>query len=407
MSIAQRIEEQGVPSFGTIKEVLQAQMDKQKQSGTQRLYPRDGGPELTQLEEDIADMLGIAKGHLLLYANGMTAVRDALDISDPTAGTRILRGEQHYSQAGKVISKYLGRDEEREKQGRLGKGRGGCVFAVNQGSIEDIERKLTDKRPEIVFFETVTNGSEMATLDVKNFLGLPILRDLDPVIILDNTLPTSTGVPLGRMIETSDRKIIGVESGTKYLGVNYEMCGVAYTYNQDILTILKERRQAYGSLLSTSAIRAIRQQMPKTAEEYQSRTKAFFKHTLKLARACASSDGNNNEFVVVHPNLSSHPNSEYANICAPDGISPVFFIVPTDFSGVGHISIAARLGHDSVIRQFSDEGCKPYGQSFGFERIRIWPDDSAPVVRVSGGIYSEVDQAALDKAFYEVLSNYQ
>lgn len=378
-----------VPSFATIEEVKEAQRAKKERRRGKDLYFRDGSLVLTDFEREVANIVGIKEDHLFFYGTGMAAVGDVLEINYPTVGTRIVRGTQHYSQAGRIISIDFG-----EK-------RGVSVFTTNQGSIPDIERTLKKRQPHIVFFETVTNGSEMATLDIDEFLRLPILEELDPVIILDNTLPTSAGLPLEPIMAASKRRIIGVESGTKYIGLNVEQCGFAYTYNTDLLRALGERRQRWGSLLSQSAIETIRECMPKTAEEYNARNGAIFKHTLRLARACAASAGNEEEFVVVHPNLPSHPNNSFANSYAPDGISPVFFMIPTDLGEESHYQIGDKLGKHPVI-----QGLRiGFGQSFGFDDTRIWPDDNAPIVRVSGGIYSEAEQAELDQAFSEVLSN--
>lgn len=374
-----------VPAFTGIEAVRAAQQAKRDQLEAD-LYPRDGNKELFQLERYIADMLGVRRGSLLLYNTGMSAVVDALEIDRPADGVTVLRGYQHYSQAGNYISDEL-------------RSRGVSVVHTNPGSREEISRVLGAKRPNIVFFETVTNGSEMAVLDIKGFLGLPILQDLDPVIVLDNTLPSSTGVPLSAIMAASDRRIIGVESGTKFIGLNTEMCGMAYTYDADLLLKLRKRRQRTGSLLSASAVETIKDCMPQTAAEYCARNTAIFKHTLRLARACADSQGEGNQFIVVHPNLPSHPNSSQANSLSPDGISPVFFILPTDSEDGSHYQIAQRLWENPVVSSLCD-----LGQSFGFGRSRIWPDDNSPVVRVSGGIYSPTEEAELDKVFQQVLS---
>ncbi len=131
----------------------------------------------------------------------------------------------YQSQAGNYISDEL----------RL---RGALVFQADPGSVENISRVLEAGKPEIVFFETVTNGSEMAILNVEEFLRLPVLQDLDPLIILDNTLPASTGIPLETIMADSARRIIGVESGTKFIGLNREMCGMAYTTCQTIRIVI-------------------------------------------------------------------------------------------------------------------------------------------------------------------------
>lgn len=375
-----------VPAFADITAVRKAQQAKRNQLEAD-LYPRDGSRELFQLEKDMAGKLGVKPGHLLLYNTGMSAVVDALEASRPTAGTRILRGQQHYSQAGNYIADEL-------------RSRGATVVETDPGSIADIDKALQRKRPDIVFFETVTNGSEMAVLDLEQFLRLPVLQEIDPLIILDNTLPSSE-VPLGQILAVTDRRVIGVESATKYFGLNNEMGGIAYTFDNDLLLRLRKRRQRTGSLLSASAAETIRECMPRTAQDYQARNRAIFEHTLRLAIACFKSEGDQEVFRVVHPNLPDHPNSVYVNSHAPYGISPVFFIQPASLEE-RHYEIAQALWQDPVISRLCD-----LGQSFGFDRVRIWPDDNTPVVRISGGRYSEGQRSALDQAFSRVLSAFR
>lgn len=374
-----------VPSFPDIATVILAQAAKKQQTGGVDLYPRDGTQELSQLEARLAEIFRIKPGNLILYNTGMSAVVDALEVSRPSAGTRILRGYQHYSQAGNYISDEL-------------RSRNVLVFETDLGSVEAINRALEIRKPEIVFFETVTNGSEMATLDLGEFLRLPSLHKLDPLIILDNTLPSTTGVLMDTVMAGSDRRIIVVESGTKYIGLNTEMCGMVYTYDEDLLLSLKKRRQRIGSLLSASAVVTIRDYMPKTAEDYHFRNRAIFRHTLRLAKTCFISTSGSDKFFIVHPNLPNHPNSRYANSSSPDGASPVFFIQPTDLGDDSHYQIAEQLWGNPVISSLCD-----LGQSFGFDRTRIWPDDNVPAVRISGGLYSEEEQTQLDKAFYKIL----
>lgn len=371
-----------VPSFFNIDAVRDAQQAKQRQEEAD-LYFRDGSRSLFDLERHVAGILGVKEGSLLLYASGMSAVVDALEILRPTVGTKIVKAYQHYSQTGGYITDEL-------------RARGALVYDVDSGSQDSVNRAVQQRRPDIVCFETVTNGSEMAVLDVRSFLRG--LGDLDPLVILDNTLPSSTGLPLGQVLEDSGKRIIGVESGTKFLGLNTETSGIAYTANRDLLTALRKRRQRTGSLLSLSAVETIRGCMPRCADEYNNRNQAIFRHTLRLARACSNSQ-DLDKFIVVHPNLPDHSNSDLANSIAPDGISPVFFINPTSFYP-DHYEIAARLWGDPTISSLCD-----LGQSFGFDRTRIWPDDNTSVVRISGGVYSALEEALLDNAFHKVLSS--
>lgn len=66
--------------------------------------------------------------------------------------------------------------------------------------------------------------------------------------------------------------------------------------------------------------------------------------------------------------------------------------------GESNFRITEKLWKNPVISSLCD-----LGQSFGFNRTRIWPDDNAPVIRISGGIYSPEEKMALDQAFAETL----
>lgn len=143
------------------------------------------------------------------------------------------------------------------------------------------------------------------------------MEQLDPLIILDNTLPTVTAMPLGALIEGSARKVIVVESGTKYIGMNTEMCGLSYTADTDLLVRLRKRRQRTGSLLSAAAVETIEDIKPRTVEQFHQRNRSLFSNTLRLARACFEALDGDDRFEVAHPNLSTHANSEYANLHSP------------------------------------------------------------------------------------------
>lgn len=375
-----------VPSFPNVDALIQAQQAK-KGFLEADLYFRDGSKLLFSLERQVAKILGVKLGNLLLYNSGMSAVTDALEVTRPTTGTRIFRGDQLYSKSDLYISDDL----------RL---RGASIYKVDAGSVQNIEKEVQLQKPNIIFFETVTNVSVMAVLDVERFLRLPILEDVDPLIILDNTLPTSTAMPLGDIISSSDRRVIVVESGTKLVRFNTDLLGIAYTENADLLLDLKKRRQRTGSLLNISAARTLREVMPKSAKEYDLRNQAIFRHTLRLARACQAAQKERGDFAVVHPNLPDHDNSDYANSRSPGGVSPVFFINPADWQSWQY-EIAERLWVNPVIYKYCE-----LGQSFGFDRSRIWPDDNEPTLRISGGIYTEEEQTALDQAFFEVLTTF-
>lgn len=381
----------GVPSFKDLDDVLAAQAAKRNHE-PRDLYPRDGSLGLFALEQQIAGYLSVRTDSLLLYNTGMSALVDALEVNNPTSGTKIIRGAQHYSQAGGYISQDL-------------KARGVRSYSVDPGLIEDLDRVLTQHEPDTIFLETVTNGSEMAVLDIEQFLKLDSLARIDPVIILDHTLPTSSGKCLAEIIACSQRRVIGVESGTKFIGMNTEMSGIAYTNNDELLAKLKKRRQRTGSLLSSSAVETIQRVMPIDAYAYNKRNVGVLRNTSRLAQACYSAERSKGSFqagfIVTYPNLPSHPQFEYSRTTYPDGAAPVFFIQLTDFRENGHHELTRALWENNTIRAMCE-----LGQSFGFDKSRIWPDDNAPVVRISGGTYTEDESQRLENAFFGTLSSF-
>lgn len=381
MAVAEREILQEVPSFGSIAEVIEAQRRK-AESKPAELYPRDGNNGLARLEKSVSELIGVGPENLILYNNGMAAIGEALELAHPTFGDVVVYGNQLYGQSQWYLSQEL-----RE--------RGVKPIAVDAGSKDDIAKAIEKHRPKIVHFETVANAPDMSVLTLE-FLDLPVLEDVDPLIILDNTAPTSAGLPLVNLLRNSNLRILIVESGTKYFGLNKEMVGIIYSDRSEEITDLRKRRSRRGSLPPDSSVRTLERVIPPSKEEFDKRALQTQKNTFELAKASLEVEGE--DFVVVYPNLPTHPSYEYAKRKFPQGAAPFFFIIPIS-DRLDQYKITQALWDNETVRRF----CK-LGQSFGFDNTRIWPDDRFPVVRVAGGTEDINKIGLLREAFKEALS---
>ncbi len=372
-----------VPNFTSVDHALSALAAKDNFL-PEDLYPRDGSIELHRVEGRFGELAGCE--NILLYNSGMAAIRDAIEIVQPTRDTKILRGHNLYNQSSVYIDQDLA-------------ARGVKPTSVDSGCIEDIEKRLKVVRPDIILFETVANGQDVPILDLEKFLSLPILNELDPHIILDNTLPTSTILPLGEIMKNSNRKIVAVESGTKFYSFNREMCGMAYTENEEIFNKLQVLRRKGGATPGPSTVTTLNMLLPESRDQFDRRNKRILRNTLSLANSLNEAAANG-PVIVSHPNLEKHDNSKYANKHFPEGATPVFFLQIDMGSDLNQIDVTRKLWEHPIIRS----NCT-LGQSFGFETTRIWFDKRAPFIRISGGAQSESKNSFVAKAFCDVLES--
>lgn len=379
----------GVPAFPSIEAAKRA-LDAKAELKPANLYYRDGTLALARLEAHVGSLIGTEGEDVILYNTGMSAVVDALEIAGPSRGTVILYPEQFYSQIGRYAENVL-RDQ-----------RGARVAMVDTGSPASVSSVVIRLNPDIVFFETVTNGQDMPVLDTEKLFAEVSTLEKKPLVILDNTLATPTGLPLAKRIKDLQFPVIVVESGTKFYALNQEAFGIATTNNSTILRGLRERRQMTGSLLSASSVEKVENVILPTKEEFDRRNKAIFGNTRALAEACAIIGEQTGKIIVVHPNLPSHPNYELASKQFPDGASPVFFIQSMGFNDEDQYAIAQALWDIPIIR----EKCE-LGQSFGFDKTRIWFDPSYASIRVSGGLEKPDQIEVLKRAFQEGLRRFK
>lgn len=366
--------ESRVPYFNTVADVREAQVRKASYLPAD-LYPRDGNFSLARLEEKISQLIGIEAENLLLYSSGMSAIVDVLEINHPGPGTVIAYGEQLYYQSSAYIKDVL-------------IPRGVRAVQVNSGSIESITRVVTKFRPQLIFLETVANSPDMPVLDIDRLVNSGFAEQR-PLVVLDNTLPSPTALPLAEMLKSHPNTVV-VESGTKFYSLNKELCGIIYTYNQDLLNKLRTRRR-FGSILSPSAVETINRVLL-SPEAFHARNRRILLNALTLAQACSLADSG--DFTTVHPNLPDHLNQEYANLKYPFGASPLFFIQATNLKHLDQFQLTEKLWENPLVRCY----CR-LGQSFGFNQTRLWPDSSYPSLRVAGGTESKEEINVLAAAF--------
>ena len=258
-----------VETFG---KVLQAK--ENFEYGQHEMYFRDGFPALYELESHVAMLVGADKGRVLLTNTGMSALYTAIEAASPSKGDLVVHNFQGYSQTEWLVTEKL-------------TDRGVNHVSVDTGSLSDIEDALKKYSPKIVLFETVVNGPLMSVLDVERFLSLPVLQELDPLVILDNTFPTGSNLPLAEMLQRTDLKVIGVESATKSYALNQELGGVLFTYNEFCLQSLLKNRRGIGTILGPSAVETIRAVVPKTKEQFDCEHRLATQNTFLLARTFA------------------------------------------------------------------------------------------------------------------------
>ncbi|RJQ36566.1 hypothetical protein C4559_04850 [Candidatus Microgenomates bacterium] len=371
--------------YRTISEFSAALADKDAFGGKYELYPRDGSPALTRLEEHVAELVDAKEGGVLLFNSGMSAVVTAIELASPKEGEAVIHGDQEYSQ----VRGYINQDLKTE--------RGVRSIEVDQGSLKEVDYRIKAFKPKLVLLETAANGTRMAFLDVKRFLALKSLREANPLIILDNTLPTNSNYPLASfMRENPGLRIIGVESGTKFYALNQELAGIAFTYNPEVFEQLQRKRRKIGSILGPSATEKIQSVIPPSKSEFDRANRLIAKNTYALAKVCLEAEKVNGKFNTGYPNLPNNPNKDVVNTYSPNGISPVLFIESWE---VKPAEINRALWEDPVIRENAD-----LAQSFGLSRTSLSYNPDYRYVRVAGGMESPDQIAELQEAFYRVLS---
>lgn len=379
------------PSVESFERSLVAK-DANNYRGETGLYPRNGSAGLAELEDQFSYLSGVDKDRLIATNSGMSAVVTAIEIASPTAGDRVVVGSQGYLQTLSYVKEDL-RD------------RGVEASLVNYGSHEYLEEAIqTDSPPKLAIIETINNGPLMWVVDVERLLSLPAIQEGQTQLILDNTLPTDSHIPLGRMLKEyqaqyPDAKVTVVESATKSYAFNQELGGMAYTYNDELLQAMRKKRRRIGTVMNQSVVETIERVIPPTKEQFDRENRIITRNTLELAKAASRAKGVGDIFTVTHPNLPDHDGYEYASEHYPDGATPVFYINRAWWSNITPRDIALALENAGFF--VVEEAY--LAESFAFDKMGVSYTDF--YVRIAGGLEGEEKIAEQQERFFEALSS--
>jgi cystathionine beta-lyase/cystathionine gamma-synthase len=373
------------------------------------LYPRDGAPSVSRIEELVSEVTIPGQQHNVIWASGMSAVRETVLFAvDYMAnnGTRdggnptIARSLGLYSQSAVFFDKLT-------RSGIRVSGFSSDDFDTGRSTVL---RALEERPTDVLFAETVANTPELSMLNVHRLLEHVRWMEKPPIVVLDNTLPLSTGLNFDELLEPDDPVFI-VESGTKNLMNNSELLGISYSANLDLLAGLRRHRAHSGAVNSLSGLATINERLQKTIPGFHDRNRAVFGSTGKIAVALAEAQtelGTSTDFITTFPMTDTdHRNYEYAQQITPKGltfISPVVFAVATGLSDQSAPDLLRRISEHPVMREQIKEGQVDLGQSFGLGNARLLYDRSVPNVRFAGG-YNLADPDALAAAIKEAAAD--
>ncbi len=344
--------------------------EARRRGGIPSRYARSGTPELEDVEEKVATLLGLECNRVAVYNYGMTAVVAALEYWRPRAGLIAVHGHNEYTRTKQYFSEIL-------------VSKGVIPEEVSSYSIEGLSDAIRKYRPQIVFLETIGNGPDIPILDVKRFLSIPGLKDPGLLTVLDNTLAADRIRP-EELIE-NDLNIIVVESGTKFYTKNRSSVGFAYAKDPRVVERLKLLRTITGGAPDRIPAKLLNNDII-SPKEFADRNNRIFTNAKILAESCSSVLLRDSAFSVSYPNLAGHPESEFANKNYPGGAAPLFFLRTK--GNINQYALTDALFSAPVIKA----ACLNI-ESFGFDFTAIYPNDYTPLdskgkepyVRISAG----------------------
>lgn len=342
--------------------------------------------QLCEVEAELAEFARVEPKDLVLFTSGMTGLEAALKVAK-----RQKKEEPHVvAHARELYGQSLEHLNEDIKAS------GARLISFDSGDPNSVEQVLEKHQPNIIITETVGNGANVPVLDVESFRQSVARHTPDAVVILDNTLPLSTALPLGEQLSEEDN-ILVVESATKSYTFNNETAGLIYSKNPDLIHVARKVRRTSGGRPGLASSEFIQSLLPESVEAFDERNKLLYKHTGELALHLFEAEQQGADFIVSHPALDSHPNSGYANRHYPNGAAPLLFLQCTGVAD--QFELKDRLWQHHAVRANAE-----LGQSFGFDTARILADEHGPFVRVSAGAQTDTEvlgtalkQAALRK----------
>ncbi len=373
-----------VPHFESVDALRDAMVRRTRHEPVD-LYPRDGTVQLYELESNIARLIGIDDPKkVIAYSSGMSALARLIESEAPTAGTVVLHAHDEYSRTRRYAGEIL-------------QERGARVVSCDTQDTEELKGKIEKYIPQIIILETVANGPQVPILDLQSLFSSQALRDANPLIILDNTMPTPTLIGPDTLLGARGLRVAVIESGMKAYSENVEMLGIVYAADPTLLDKLREQRITAGATPSYYQVEKLGELINESTSkrDFDSRNLRILGNTLQLAQGCYEAG---NELVFIgHPNLPTNANSGYANRLFPAGASPLFFITPTK---IDQFELSEVLWSNPTINAHCE-----LGQSFGLDRTRIFPDLTAQTVRISGGIEDAQTIAELKSAFRHTIAS--
>ena len=134
-------------------------------------------------------------------------------------------GKEHYTETPRYVDEHL-------------RPRGVKVVRADSGNARELDAAIRKHDPDIILLETVSNGVSMPVVDIPALFASIKASGKSPLVILDNTLPTSTILAPGALLGDGSVTVAVVESGTKAYARNSEMLGILYTNNNELYTSL-------------------------------------------------------------------------------------------------------------------------------------------------------------------------
>jgi cystathionine beta-lyase/cystathionine gamma-synthase len=375
IEIAARDHLSAVPIFESV-EALERGLEAKDKHEDVDLYMRDGSVALGQAEARIAELNGLERRDVIIFSTGMAAVTAAV-------WTSLTYGDYPASLAAsnRMYSKTT--DQVDNAWAPLIP-----VYKFDSGDPESISQVINVQRPKVLIAEPVANAVGMPVLDIDRLLETASGKGDEPTLLFDTTFTLTTAQSLPEVM-TADRRILGVESGTKAYTHNGESLGIVYTKHVGLQRKLRDRRREIGPTLGVKSLEEINKNLPRDSAEFHTRNQAVMGNTAALAIAAfeaAQASGNN--VTVTHPTLPNHPNHELYHDIYPNEASPVFFITSATLS---KNALARWLESQAGI---VDDSNSKISQSFGFDSTRLLIDKSANAVRIAGGALTDVDQLA-------------
>lgn len=209
-------------------------------------------------------------------------------------------------------------------------------------------------------------------------------------LIVDNTLPSPILInPIDEVGDKTDEMTV-VESGTKHYqgGKNRITLGVAYSKDLEKIKKIKDLRTKTGTYLQAKSGEELPQDIPALMPE---NLKKHARNALELAKTLEKEG-----FIVHHPNLKSHKQSELANKIAPDGAVTLFYVdLPSSISDRDDfVDRVKKMGGDAI----------GIGSSFGHEKT--WISNFAlgdRTLRIAVGMESPEDFSIVLDAFKKAI----